>query len=292
MINCFPRPFVVNGPDSIKRITRLRAILWAMIYVLIMSIMPPFSHDVAVAQSNPDPVPIETVPPGCRDDNGNPVEPINGEGAWAIILNFNHPKSSEMTVACLAIVETMTDTEKTVVYDPDFRCPLVNNINSVEVGGGKAIFDGNFKIVCPRHIHENAEDVKYEKFYVHAKARFPEVAARYQLIRHKDVAVAISFDPADERGMWNARLSSRYGAVTFADTETVEMIPEHRFGIQSTIFDGQGTHHINRDMIETRRPVDPFPFDFDHLIHIGGEGADWTLYNIVIDPPSPDIGCC
>lgn len=289
MTNCFPGLFVAHGSKRSNTKSRLRTIVWTMIFVLTTSLIPPFSHNISIAQSDlPSGSEQDTVPSGCKDDHGNPVEPLNGEGAWAIILNFNHPLSTTETRACLATVETM-DPEKTVTYNDMFRCEIVNNVNDVAVGNGRAIFDGNFWIECPRDIHETAADVTYNKFYVHAKARFPIAEASYTLIDHSDVHMQVSYAPSDDLDKWNAMLISRYGESKFTASKEVDMIPNHRFGLQSTIYGSTGTHHINRAAIEERSAIAPFGFDFNEPIRIGGSGSEWILFNLIIDPPEPEL---
>lgn len=289
MTNCFPRLFVVYGQQYANTTSRLHTILWMMSLVLLMSLIPPLSQNIALAQSGSQPkYEQETVPNGCKDDNGNPVKPLNGEGAWAIILNFNHPPSKAETIACVAVVETMKP-EKTVTYDDNFRCQIINNLNEVAVGNGKAGFDGNFWIECPRQMHKTAADVTYDKFYVHAKARFPVAAASYTLIDHSDMHMQVSYAPMDDSDMWDLTLTSRYGKSEFAASRKSEMIPQHRFGLQSTILGGEGTHHINQVAVEEREEVDAFGFDFNEPIRIGGSGSEWILYNLVVDPPEPEL---
>lgn len=273
MTNCSPQQFVLPG-----QMARRCVVSWLEASVLILAALLVVRPTITEAQE---------VHPACLDDGGNPVEPLRGEGAWAIILNFNHPKSTQETVACWAVVETM-DPVKTVAYTPGIRCQIINNVNNVKVGAGKAPFDGNFHIRCPRRDFDPDPNALYDTFYVHTKAQFPEVESSYTLIKHRDVEVRAGFAREAGSSNWRATLVSRYGGTSFADSETVSMVPGHRIGFSSTILNGEGTHHINRDLVESRRPVANFSFDFSEPILIGGGGTSWTLYNLILDPPPPD----
>lgn len=287
MTKCFPQQVVEHGlpllPVKMYRQNPVRWIRWILTITFVLSVIQPLNPISVLAQSS-----HQSVPWACRDDHGNPVRPLDGAGAWAIILNFNHPKSTTETLGCWAIRDDVDPTQ--ITYQAGIRCQLINNVGNVEVGLGKAEFDGNFQIVCPRRVFNQRPNHAYSMFYVHAKAHFPQEEGSYTLIEHNDVEVAAQFSEDRESGQWHAKLTSRYGAITFEDTEQVDMIPEHRFGLQSTVIDGIGSHHINRDIIETQRKVAPFTFDFSHRIHIGGQGEKWTLYNLVLDPPPPGTG--
>lgn len=283
MTNCFPQHFVATGQFLHKSCALMRKTGWLFANLIFVSITFAIGSDVATAQTRmPQPVPL-----ACLDDHGNPVEPLDGEGTWAVILNFNHPASTQWTRVCWAVVVSM-EPEKTVQYDASFQCRIVNNINKVEIGNGQAPFDGNFRIRCPRR-RPNIVPSQYDTFIVHAKARFPQRAGSYQIFRHRDIQVDASFEPVDQsEEEWLATLTSTYNNSTFTDSEVVDMVPEHRFGLQSTVLDREATHHINRHITEKRREIERFTFDYTEPFVIGAPGDVWTLFNMIIDPPDPD----
>lgn len=286
MTNCFPQQFVLSGQLPGGQLTAKRTLFWLMVFIIIGPILAILFLFINIEKP---------VPEACKDDRGHPVVPIRGEGSWAIILNFNHPESTEKTIGCFAVVET-TLPEKKVVYNSGVPCYLQHYDNNVEnhvaVGDGKAPFDGSFHIECPSRNFDTDPDIRYGTFFVHSRVRFPDEEANYTIFDHQDIRINVDFERQEAEDNWRATLVSTYGSTTFTDTQSIAAIPDGQFGFQSAILDGEGTHHINREPISPRREVAPFAFDYSEQFIIGGPDARWTLFNMIIDPPDPDSGCC
>ncbi|MEM8862540.1 MAG: hypothetical protein AAGD96_29885, partial [Chloroflexota bacterium] len=216
-----------------------------------------------------------SVPTACLKDSGEPAEPLPFPGAWAIILNFNHDPSATHTDVCWAVRDD--DEAMAITYTDGIRCQIRNNVNQELVGGGEANFDGNFHITCPRRAGGPGGNNQYDSFYVHAVASFPETAGYYPLVRHSDISVRTHLKAPVGNGDWKATMLSQYGNTVFSDTENVSMLSGVNHRINSRVIGGSGTHYVNHQLLASQTNVDPFEFDLNEIMFIGGGDNPWTL---------------
>ena len=223
------------------------------------------------------------IPAACLLDSGDPAEPLQYPGAWAIVLNFNHEPSATHTQVCWAIRDETPEME--ITYIDGLRCQVRKNVNDVMVGDGQADFDGHFHIACPRRDPEIETVRRYDTFYVHAEAMFPEADADYPLVRHRNLAVRTRFEGPDSDGNWETTVRSRFGDQVLEETNLISEFPNRRRNYNSFLFEGKASHLVDREIIGPGISLDTFEFDFAELMFIGGGENSWTLYEMVIDPP-------
>lgn len=245
--------------------------------ILIVSILFPSATPVAYAQS---------VPAACRDDTGNLVRPTLVEGAWALVVNFNHVPSATVTKAC--VVRTVGLSPAQFSYSL-FDCQLMNNIKSVNVGNGNAPFDGNFWITCPSPKGPPVPGTGqlYDSLSVRALMQIPQSnpGSNYTLLQHQDFGFRVNVQSATEM-----KLQSQLGALLYETSHSnidLATLPVRLVSRMSTL---NGRHEINATLFSFSVPVSSFPFNQSLPIQIGSPGKPWVLHEWVFDPPPPRSG--
>ncbi len=244
--------------------------------LLIACLLPlPLRTTVAYAQN---------VPAACRNDNGQPVQPPQVIGAWALALNFNHAPSSSSTIGCR--IMTVALSPQQVLYDL-VSCTISNNTSNVQVGGGAAPFDGNFVITCPNGPPVPGYGPLYDGFAVYGRAQFPKLnnMAAFKIVEHQDVTLT-----AEVSANARIRLTSRYGSANYQSTDTTTDVVAAPVYFGSFVGAGNGRHEVEQNIFYYGIPVEKFPFTFSQPFIIGRAQKPWTLYELVIDPPPPRGG--
>jgi hypothetical protein len=250
---------------------------YGLTLVMALANLTPFVHtSVASAQT--------AAPPACRNDRGQPVRPNPAylmpgwTSAWVLVTNFNHTPSASITIGCLGVI---TSTNPQQVNYSLVQCPLINNVNQVQVGGGNAPFDGNFWIECPGPYEDNN---LHTSFSVLGRAMFPAANSTYTLMSQQDVDIS-----ADVDASWRMTLNSRYGANTYSNFAAQSNVAGKIIHFVSEVDNGLGAHYLNGHALAPRFMASTFGFDQSKPIWIGAEGQAVTLYEMIIDPPGM---CC
>lgn len=243
-----------------------------------------------LAPSGASPVLAQGVPAACLNDAGNPVLPSVGAGvgAWLIVLNFNHAPSTTTTTGCL-VKTTALNPQK--VIRTMLTCQVTNNDGQVGVGNGTAAFDGKFAIQCPGITEGPGVSHDNTNFTLWGRANFAQTNQTYALVTHTDVnlSVSVTGNASTPNNPWYASLSSRYGSTTFVNSDATVNVRGQIVPFESAVGRGTGIHKLNQTALSPETPVAPFSFHYNQPISIGGAGPQWTLHELVIDPPG---GCC
>jgi hypothetical protein len=240
----------------------------ALVFVLSFVLsFPPLDNGVALAQSAPAP---------CRLDNGQALRP--GSLGWAMLLNFNHAPSTTSTIGCVA---ALTAANPNQVNYRLITCTVVNNLNNTPVGSGNASFDGNYWIECPAM---GQGVVVLQSFLIYGRAQFLNSNATYSLVNHQDAKFRTTIDAA-----WHATLTSRYGATTFANTDSITNFLGKTAQLKSGVDGITGRHAVDQTVLQPEATITAFSFDYGKPIIVGAQGQSWVLYEILIDPPGR---CC
>lgn len=254
--------------------SRKRIIGGWLAFLLLAVILPmPIGTPVALAQS---------VPAACLTDSGQVVVPAPIVGAWAMVLNFNHPLSATTTTGCRITTIALQPTQQ-IAYNL-VTCPLVNNSGGGQVGGGAATFDGNFWLSCPNGLP--AAPPPYTGFLIHGRMQFVTSAAigtrTFTLFQHPDVDFT-----AELRTNTLAKLTSRYGFATYQTGGLATNATSAPVSLGSAIGMGLDQHRVNGSSYPFTTPISTFGYDFTKPFTIGAAGQRWTLYEMVVDPPPP-----
>lgn len=112
-----------------------------------------------------------------------PATTAPNQYAWAFLANFDHAPNSANTTACLAERTGFGPTTYTVL-----TCPLQNNVNGVQIGGGSGAFDGNLSATCAV---TTAMVTSGPPFGMGARASYPTAGAVNTLVSSPDIAFRV-----------------------------------------------------------------------------------------------------
>jgi hypothetical protein len=252
-------------------------IVYGLVLAIALANLTPFVNSpVAFGQT--------ATPPACLNDRGQAVRPNPAylmpgwSNAWVLVTNFNHAPSAGATVGCLG--EITAANPQQVKYSL-VQCPLINNVNQVQVGGGAAPFDGNFWIECPGPYEVNQ---LHTSFSVLGRATFPTSNSTYTLMSQQDVDITADIDAS-----WRITLNSRYGANTYSNFAAQSNVAGKIVHFKSEVDTGVGTHYLNGHALAPQFMTSAFGFDQSKPILIGAAGQAVLLYEMIIDPPG---ACC
>lgn len=251
------------------RLSHPKRILVLLMVTVALSIVSPTAA-TAYAQGGP--------PPACLDDQGNLHRPAPAIGSWSLVLNFNHAKNANTTIGCR--IATVGVNPQQLAFTL-VNCQVLNNAGGVQVGGGRAPFDGNFWIECPGAFTPPGGGPLYDNFFVFGEAKFPTPGASYTLMNHQDVSVNVQID-----GAWHVKLLSRYNTTTFDNQDNKTNVNGMKVSLQSNVVGGTGSHYVNGTQLLPTASIPDFEFDFSGPITIGRKGETWTLFQLIIDPPA------
>lgn len=246
-----------------RRHTHLLAI--AVLLAVLLALPP-----VAPVHGQP------SVPPECRNDQGNAVVPASPSTGftWVILLNFNHAPSTTASRGCLAL-------RQAGAQNPTYQaltCLLQNNTKQASVGGGSATFKGPMTLLCSPNVSWNGTQTD---FLVQVRASFAAPGS-YQLVSHPDLAFQASLD-AD----WRVALTSRYGQASFSSRDPNTNIRGKTVQLRSDVLAKVGTHMLESTLLQPSSGISTFPFNLASPFVVGSPGL--TLQELIIDPTG---SCC
>ncbi len=226
-------------------------------------------HPLVVQRAFPTAQAQSSTPTECVDDSGQPVLP-RATHYWALVLNFNHAPSSEMTVGCIVTYENDGRLLRHQIID----CPLKNNRHAVKVGNGAAPFDSFFWIECepPKTAAPSAN------FYIEATATFPTIA-HYPIIDHPSV----KFDALVDVD-WRVTLTSHYGRESFQQTDRATSVRYRDVVLVSNVAEQRGLHFVDGTRLGPPIPIGKFVFDDSQPLQIGKGSPKWLLHELIVDP--------
>jgi hypothetical protein len=162
-------------------------------------------------------VPPGIVPPGCAI-SGNALQPTLRAGndwAWAFAANFDQPLSATQVRTCLALRSASTPTVVTY-YQSTTHCVIMNNLNSMRIGDGRAAFDGNMYLRCTVNLPGTWI---IPPFAVETQSSFPSSASAATHTFFSSASA--SFRATTQALTCLPTLQSTYGGVTFSNSTNI-----------------------------------------------------------------------
>jgi hypothetical protein len=210
-----------------------------------------------------------------------PATTAPNEYAWAFLANFDHAPSSANTIACLAERMGTGPTTYTVL-----TCPLQNNVNGAQVGGGSGAFDGSLYATCAV---STAMATSGPPFGMGARASYPAAGVVNTLVSSPDIAFR-----AQRSAGCQLTLNSVYDGWSMTHTSpAVACTAMHK--TNSRLVTGtpaKGQHRVNGNLIgQVNLPAGPIvyvPASFS--LQLGTAGSVFGADYIWVDPKGGH--CC
>ena len=221
----------------------------------------------------------QLIPPGCRNDAGQPVEPGPIVGSWVAVLNFNHASITGKTTGCV-IYRVQGGG---LVYDEKYECTTLGDTGQATtstVGGGSVKFDGSFSLSCPGQPLPAATQTL---FYVETLASLGR-GSNQSIISHPSYDFGI-----DVTETAKATLTTSYNGIIGSANKTIGAFINKQARYESYLVAKKGRHFFNGPQIGQPFNVPVFVFVQAESFAVGGVGETFEMFELIFDPSG---SCC
>ncbi len=219
------------------------------------------------------------IPPGCRNDAGQPVEPGPIVGSWVAVLNFNHTTTAGKTTGCV-IYRVQGGG---LVYDDKYECTTLGDTGQATtstVGGGSVKFDGGFYLSCPgQPLPAAAQSL----FYVETLASLGRDSSQ-SIVSHPSYDFGI-----DVSATAKATLTTSYNGTVGSANKTIGAFINKQARYESYLVAKKGRHFFNGPQIGQAFNVPVFAFAHADAFSVGGVGETFEMFELIFDPSG---SCC